>query len=111
MNGASNGSSASWDDRPMERSFNMQTSMDHDGRHSLPLARYGILAIALAAMLGSISSAEETTPESWRIIRAAGFTKCGSFLVFVCKAPAGIPSDDLTWSPIELTLGQSENEI
>ncbi|HUT95660.1 MAG TPA: hypothetical protein VMY37_39755 [Thermoguttaceae bacterium] len=37
-------------------------------------------------------------------LQVAGFTKGGGSLVFVWKAPPGIPSDDLAWTPIELTL-------
>jgi hypothetical protein len=37
-------------------------------------------------------------------LQVAGFTKGGRPLVFLWKAPPGIPSDDLAWTPIELTL-------
>ncbi len=37
-------------------------------------------------------------------LHVAGFTRAGRPLVFVWNAPPGIPSDDLAWTPSDLTL-------
>lgn len=37
-------------------------------------------------------------------LMAAGFTRNNKPLVFVWNAPPGVPTDDLTWTPIDLTL-------
>jgi hypothetical protein len=37
-------------------------------------------------------------------LQVAAFTKAGHPLVFVWNAPPGIPSDDLAWTPTDLTL-------